>query len=184
MKKIAAFASIALFAWGSAAHAHGGTRQKVVESVEINASPDAVWNIVKEFGNAHWLVAVDKITPTGGNDVGAVRELTLKAGEIGKDLKAGVLKEELKEADAASKTIKYRVHDEPACDVFPANNYSNTVKVQASGTGTKVEWTSAAYRCFTPNNPPVGQDEKAAVETMTHFSKESLAKLKALAEKK
>jgi hypothetical protein len=42
--------------------------------------------------------------------------------------------------------------------------------------------TQPTYRCFTPNNPPPGQDEAAAVEAMTTFSKESLANLKKRAE--
>lgn len=176
MKKIAAFVSVALFAWGSAAHAHGGTRQKVVESVEINAAPDAVWNLIKDFGNAKWIPSVADSKSSNGSEKGAVREVTLKKG--------GVVKEELKELDAATHTIKYRVHEEPDCAVFPVNNYSATIAVTGAGAGSKVEWTSAAYRCFTPNNPPPGQDEKAAIEAMTNLSKEGLANLKALAEKK
>ncbi|CAG1022833.1 mxaD protein [Methylococcales bacterium] len=176
MKKIAAFVSVALFAWGGAAHAHGGTRQKVVESVEINAAPDAVWNIIKDFGDAKWIPAVASSKSDKGSEKGAVRELTLKDG--------GVVKEELKELDAATHTLKYRVHEEPDCAAFPVNNYSATIAVTAAGAGSKVEWTSAAYRCFTPNNPPPGQDEKAAIEAMTCLSKEALANLKALAEKK
>ena len=176
MKKTAAIVSIALFAWGGAAHAHGGTRQKVVESIEINAAPDAVWNIIKDFGEAKWIPAVAGSKSDKGNEKGAVRELTLKKG--------GVLKEELKELDAATHTIKYRIHEEPDCAVFPVNNYSATIAVTAVGAGSKVEWTSAAYRCFTPNNPPPGQDEKAAIEAMTNVSKDALANLKALAEKK
>ena len=176
MKKIAALASIALFAWGGAAHAHGGTRQKVVESVAINAAPDAVWGIIKDFGNAKWIPAVADSKSNKGSEIDAVRELTLKKG--------GVIKEELKELDAASHTIKYRVHEEPDCKVFPVNNYSAKIVVTAEGAGSKVEWTSAAYRCFTPNNPPEGQDEKAAIEAMTTLSKDALANLKALAEKK
>jgi carbon monoxide dehydrogenase subunit G len=175
MKKIAAFASVALLVWGGAAHAHGGTRQKVVESVEINASPEAVWNIIKDFGDAKWIPAVAS-SAVHTDDKGTVRELTFKKG--------GVVKEELKELDANTKTIKYRVHEEPKCEVFPVNNYSATITVSPVGNGTKVDWLSAAYRCFTPNNPPPGQDEKAAIEAMTTISKEALANLKALAEKK
>lgn len=176
MKKIAALASIVLFAWGSAAHARGGTRAKVVESIEINAAPDAVWNLIKDFGDAKWIPAVASSSSSNGSEKGAVRTLNLKKG--------GVLKEELKELDAATKTIKYRIHEEPDCAVFPTNNYSATITVTPAGAGSKVEWLSAAYRCFTPNNPPPGQDEKAAIEAMTTTSKDGLANLKALAEKK
>jgi len=176
MNKIAALVSIALFAWGGAAHAHGGTRQKVVESIEINAAPDAVWNLIKDFGDAKWIPVVASSSSSNGSEKGAVRTLTLKKG--------GVLKEELKESDPATKTIKYRIHEEPDCAVFPTNNYSATITVVPAGSGSKVEWMGAAYRCFTPNNPPPGQDEKAAIEAMTTLSKDALANLKVLAEKK
>ena len=177
MKKIAALVSIALFTWGGVAHAHGGTRQKVVESIEINATPDAVWNIIKDFGAAaNWMPAVASVKASNGSEQGSVREVTMKKG--------GVVKEVLKEVDATTHTIKYRVDAEPDCAVFPVNNYSATLSVTPTGAGSKVEWLSAAYRCFTPNNPPPGQDEKAAIEAMTTLSKESLANLKALAEKK
>lgn len=176
MKSIAALVSAALFVWAGSAHAHGGTRQKVVESIEINASPEAVWNVIKDYGDAKWIPAVASSKSEKGNEVGAVRELTLKKG--------GIVKEELKELDATTHTIKYRIHEEPDCAVFPVNNYSASIVVTASGSGSKVDWTSAAYRCFTPNNPPPGQDEKAAIEAMTNLSKEALANLKALAEKK
>jgi len=175
MKKIAALVSIALFAWGSAAHAHGGSRQKVVESIEINAAPDAVWDIIKEFGNAKWIPAVESTTVNNVGDK-VVRTLLLKDG--------GEVNEELKEVDESTKTLKYRVHQEPvSCKVFPTNNYSAAISITAAGAGSKVEWMSAAYRCFTPNNPPPGEDEKAAVEAMTCLSKEALANLKVLAEK-
>ena len=174
MKKIAALVSIALFAWVSAAHAHGGTRQKVVESIEINAAPDAVWNLIKAFGDAKWVPAVAGISVNNVGDK-VVRTLTLKKG--------GEIKEELKEADAATKTLKYRSHDDPDCKVFPTKNYHAAISITAAGAGSKVEWMSAAYRCFTPNNPPPGQDEIAAKEAMTTLSKDALANLKVLAEK-
>lgn len=175
MKTIPALVSILLLAWNAQAHAHGGTPQKVTVDIAINASPETVWGIVKDFGDTRWMPAVASSTAQGGNEKGAVRELALKKG--------GVIKQELKEYDAANKTIKYRLHEQPDCAVFPVNNYSSTlVFVAAEGGGTTVEWNSKAYRCFTPNNPPPGQDEKAAVEAMTAFAQESLAELKHLAE--
>lgn len=174
MKILKILVPIALLAVQTSAHAHGGTRQKVVESLAIDAPPEVVWNIIKNFGDTHWMPAVADSRAQGGNSAGAVRELSLKKG--------GVLKEELKEYDAASRTIKYRVHEEPDCAVFPVNNYSAILTVAADGAGSRIDWSSAAYRCFTPNNPPPGQDEKAAIDAMTRFSQESLAQLKQLAE--
>lgn len=33
------------------ANAHGPSRQKLTETIEINATPDKIWSIVKEFGH-------------------------------------------------------------------------------------------------------------------------------------
>jgi len=174
MNKIAALVSIALFAWGGAAHAEAPTRTKVVESIEINAAPDAVWNLIKDFGDAKWIPAVEGATVNNVGDK-LVRVLTLKKG--------GEIKEELREADAATKTLKYRIHDEPDCKVFPTKNYSAAISVTPVGAGSKVEWLSAANPCFINHNPPPGQDMPAALEAMTTLSKDALANLKVLAEK-
>ena len=41
-------------------NAHGPSRQKVSESIEINASPDEVWNIVSDFKNFTWICLNNK----------------------------------------------------------------------------------------------------------------------------
>ncbi len=38
--------------------AHGPVRQKVVETIEINAAPDVVWEKLKNFGDMAWLPQV------------------------------------------------------------------------------------------------------------------------------
>jgi len=174
MNKIKLIVLLALLAAASAAHAHGGPRKKVTESIDINAPVETIWNIVKNFADGSWLSQVASTTATNGNAEGAVRELHFNKG--------GVFKQELKGVNEAAKTLKFRHHEEPDCAVFPTNNYSAVISVTPIGSGAHVEWLSAAYRCFTPNNPPPGQDEAAAVEAMTTFSKESLANLKKLAE--
>jgi Polyketide cyclase / dehydrase and lipid transport len=61
--------------------AHGPTRQKVVESIEIAAPPAKVWAALSDFHNMSWLPGVETTTGEGGNtpDV-AKRVLTLKGG--------------------------------------------------------------------------------------------------------
>ena len=148
MNKIAALVSIALFAWGGAAHAHGGTRQKVVESIEINAAPDAVWNIIKDFGAPNWIPAVASTKASNGSEKGSVREVTLKKG--------GVIKEVLKEEDASTHTIKYRVDEEPDCAVFPVNNYSATISITVAGAGSKVGMDQCCLPLLHPQQPATG----------------------------
>ena len=68
--------------------------------------------------------------------------------------------------------------------VLPVNNYSAKIIVEASGSGSKVEWDAAFYRWFLNNNPPEGQNEAAAKGAIEKIVKESLANLKTLAETK
>ena len=49
--------------------AHGPSRQKVTESIEINAPVDKVWAVVGNFQDINWLPIVAKTEGTGGNDV-------------------------------------------------------------------------------------------------------------------
>ena len=65
---------------------------------------------------------------------------------------------------------------------MPVNNYSAKVSVEATASGSKVEWDAAFYRWFLNNNPPDGQNESAARATIEKIAKESLANLKAVAE--
>lgn len=48
-----------------AAWAHGPSRQKVVESVEINAPADKVWAVIGNFQDASWIPAVAKTEGKG-----------------------------------------------------------------------------------------------------------------------
>ena len=64
----------------STAQAHGPTRKKVEETVEINAAPDKVWKVIGNFQDMSWLPPVEKTEGKGGNEVEATRTLTLKGG--------------------------------------------------------------------------------------------------------
>lgn len=176
MKKLLSVAMALTFAWAGTAGAHGPSRQKLTETVEINAAPAAVWDIIKDFGNAHaWMPMVAGTTSQGGNAAGATRELSLKKG--------GAIKEELKSYEADKMSFSYKMEN-PDCGVLPVNNYSSNISVEAAGGGSKVTWNGAYYRCFLANNPPPDQNEEAANKAIEAVYKESLANLKALAEKK
>ena len=60
-------------------NSHGPSRQKVSESIEINASSDEVWKIVSDFNNFNWNKSVEKISASS-NDVGAERTIFFKSG--------------------------------------------------------------------------------------------------------
>ncbi|GAB6048518.1 SRPBCC family protein [Methyloparacoccus murrellii] len=177
MKKfLPLFAASSLF-WVGLADAHGPTREKLSEAVEVAASPDVVWALVGDFAHPEkWMPAVESTTAQGGNEKGATRELKLKPS-------GGVIKEELKNYDADKKVVQYKIIDPTDPAVLPVNNYSAKISVEASGSGTKVEWDAAFYRWFLNNNPPEGQNEAAAKAAIEKVVKESLANLKAVAEK-
>ena len=63
-----------------AAWAHGPTRQKVRESIEINAPPAKVWAVIGNFQDMSWLQPVSKTEGTKGNAIEATRRLTLAGG--------------------------------------------------------------------------------------------------------
>lgn len=158
------------------AWAHGPTRQKVSESVTINAAPDAVWAKVKDFGSLHtWHPAVESTTAPDGNKVGSRRTLKLKGG--------GTVVEELETYSEADKSYSYRMKE---AGPIPVTNYSSTLTVKpgsAAGT-TTVEWRGAFYRGFPGNDPPADKNDDAAIAAVTNIYKTGLANLKTVAEKR
>ncbi len=62
------------------AFGHGPSRQKVTETVEINAPADKVWAVVGNFQDMSWHPAFAKLEGAGGNDANATRTLTLTSG--------------------------------------------------------------------------------------------------------
>lgn len=159
----------------SQALAHGPTRQKVTESIEISVPANDVWAIIGDFGNADWLPMVESTESDGGNDKGATRTLVL-----GPDIK---VYETLKKHDDAKMSYSYRIpvntHD---VNILPVNNYSATLSVKGSENGSIVTWKGAFYRGYPNNDPPAELNDEAAVAAVTALYKAGLSHLKELAE--
>jgi carbon monoxide dehydrogenase subunit G len=156
------------------AAAHGPTRQKVTETITIDATPDAVWARIKDFDAlAKWHPAVAASPATNGNNEGSVRNLELKGG--------GKLIESLESHDAAQRRYSYRAKDGGA---LPVTNYTSTIQVKDEGGKAVVEWRGAFYRAFPNNNPPPDQNDEAAVAAITGVYKSGLANLKKVVEGK
>jgi len=176
----ACFIALAGATWLAAlpgtAWAHGPTRQKVTETITINAAPDAVWARVKDFAGLHtWHPSVEASPAADGNNVGSRRTLTLKGG--------GKVVEELETYNDAEKSFSYRMKD---AGPIPVTNYSSTFAVKpGSGAGTSlVEWRGAFYRGFPNNDPPPDKNDEAAVAAITGIYKTGLGNLKAVVEKR
>ena len=174
---IAALAGTTLLATlPGAALAHGPTRQKVVETITINAAPDAVWAKVKDFGAMNtWHPAVEACAAPDGNKIGSRRTLTLKGG--------GSVVEDLETHSDADKSFSYRMKE---AGPIPVTNYSSTFSVKpGSATGTTlVEWRGAFYRGSPANDPPPDKNDEAAVAAVTGIYKTGLGNLKAVVEKR
>ena len=61
--------------------AHGPSRQKITETIQIDAPPAQVWAMIADFHDMSWLPGVAKTTGEGGNEPDAAkRQLTLDGG--------------------------------------------------------------------------------------------------------
>lgn len=171
---LAATAAVAVIALAGAAHAHGPTRQKTTQTIDINAPADKVWAVVGNFQDASWIPVVEKTEGTGGNDKGATRKLTLKGG--------GTVEEELDTLDAAGMQLHYRITNVDV-KVLPVNNYSSKITVKGDGAKTTVSWMGAFYRGYPNNDPPPELSDEAAIKAVNELYKASLDNLKAKVEK-
>jgi hypothetical protein len=149
--------------------AHGPSRQKVTETVEINAPADKVWAEIGNFQDMSWHPAVAKLTGSGGNDANATRVLTLTSG--------GTIDEKLLSNDPAKMIYKYEITKvDPK--VLPVNNYSSNLSVKGEGGKSTVEWKGAFYRGFMNNDPPPELSDEAAVKAVKGVYRAGLDALK------
>lgn len=154
------------------AAAHGPTRQKASEAVEIAAPPDKVWAVVGNFDSLKdWHPAVASSTADKGNETGSMRTVELKGG--------GSLVETLQKYDAKAMSYSYRARDGGA---LPVSNYTSTISVRGDGDKSKVEWRGAFYRAYPNNDPPPEQNDEAAVKAITTVYTTGLANLKKVVE--
>lgn len=172
-KTLIAAALLCTASVSSSAWAHGPTRQKVTETMTIAATPDKVWNLVKDFAALHsWHPAVEKSETTAGNETGSLRTLHLKGG--------GTIVEELTRYSADERRLAYRMKDPGP---LPVTNYSSTLSVNPdAGGGSVVEWRGAFYRGDPNGNPPPEKNDEAAIAAVTGVYKAGLGNLKKLVE--
>lgn len=167
----AALAATSLLATLPPAAAHGPTRQKISEKIEINAPPEKVWAVVSNFQDGGWIPVVAKTEGTGGNAPGAKRTLTLKNG--------ATVEEEVAKFEPEKMTLMYRI-DKVDVAVLPVTNYSSWLIVTPADDGKKseVEWRGAFYRGYPNNDPPPELNDEAAINAVTGLYKAGLESLK------
>ncbi len=157
--------------------AHGPSRQKVTETITVQAPAATVWSIISEFCSIeHWHPAVHACIGEGGNAPGATRVLTLGADD------GPQIHEELLQYDATTMSYKYRI-TKTAMEALPVTTYSAFLSVKDNGNATStVEWRGGFYRGFPNGNPPPAQNDEAAVAAVTATYQAGLANIKKMAE--
>ena len=152
------------------ASAHGPTRQKVTKSIEINAAPEKVWEVIKNFDDFSWHPVVEKTEGKGGNEEDATRTLTLKGG--------GVIEEKLTSHSDEDMEYAYRI-TKVDVKVLPVNNYSSRISVSAADGGkSTVQWKGAFYRGYMNNDPPPELNDEAAKKAVAGVYEAGLEGLK------
>lgn len=171
MKAMRFAAVLVSLAVPSGAFAHGASRLKLTEAIEINAPAAKVWQIVGNFQNMDWLPAMAKTTGTGGDTPNvAKRVLTLKNG--------ATIEESLYKYDAAAMSYSYFI-DKVDVKIFPVDNYSSTLDVLAEAGGkSKVEWKGAFFRGDPLFDPPPALNDDAATKAVKALYVSGLAALK------
>ena len=145
------------------------------KTVEIAAPPAKVWGMIEQFSDLTWVPPVKSSTATQGNTVGSVRTL---------DLGGPRLVEELRAYDAKAMTYTYVITGDPAnVKTLPVTDYTSTITVKPSATGSMVTWTGTFKRADQGDAPAANMDDKTATGAIGGVYDAGLGGLKAKAAK-
>ena len=160
--------------------AHGPSRQKAVEEIEIDASVDQVWEIVSEFCSiADWNPMVNNCTADKGSEIGSIRTIELENGEK--------ISEKLFKLDTDKKKILYameKLEEGRVIKGLPVATLSTTITVTDNNGKSIVKLKGAFYRSFTGPQPPPELSDAACIEAVTKLYTSGLNNIKTLAEAK
>ncbi len=139
------FLVILIVSFNSNVNGHGPSRQKVNERIEINASTEKVWEIVKNFMKFDWNTSVKKVIAEN-NEIGAERKLEFNGENF--------VKQKLEKLDETKKIISWRIV-ETSNEIMPVNSYAAKIFVKEGENGkTIVNYKAGFYRGFMGNDPP------------------------------
>ena len=169
------FLIILIVSFNNNVYGHGPSRQKVNEKIEIDANPEKVWEIVKNFMKYDWNSSIQKVIAEN-NEVGAERKLEFDGGKF--------VKQKLEKLDETKKLISWRIV-ETSNEIMPVNSYAAKVFVKESENGkTLVNYKAGFYRGFMGNDPPESLNDENSKKKVAIFIKNSLEGLKSIAESK
>ena len=152
---------------------HGPTRQKIKESITINAKPEDVWNIIKDFGKIDiWHPSISKVESDG------------KTRTIYYSPRNNTpIKQKLESYNAEKMMYKTSI-TEVDIKSFPVSTYTANISVKGNDDGTStVLWKGAFYRAYVNNDPPPELNEAAAIKAVKEFFQAGLNNLKIKLEK-
>jgi len=180
MKKIS-FLAFFLFLFSAVSYAHGPVRGKMTATVDIEASAEDVWAVVKNFDDMSWHPGIEVTKATGGNEKGATRIIAFAEGQQAT--------EKLKSYSAEKMSYKYKMTDisiiktiqhsgkEENVPALPVDNYQAILTVKKKGNSAVVTWVATYYRAYMNNYPPEELNEETADAAVTGVLKAGLTSL-------
>jgi len=178
MKKLAAMLmgfTVALWAEGAAADARD---LEIFHTIAIDAPADEVWAMAGDFGGIQrWSPGTEssRLIVRNRNENGAIRLLRRRGDGT-------QVTEKLLDYDPANRRMAYTYVD----GVVRAADYFSELVVKDAGNGRSVvEWRGRFKRlAYWTDNPPAGQDDKAALDFLNGAYKTGLENLKKILEAK
>jgi len=167
---------ICVFIFIFSTKAHGPSRQKVVEKIELVASPEKVWEIISDFTKFSWNTDVVNVSSTG-KEIGSERELTFSNKKK--------ITQSLEKFDDEKKKITWRITSTDN-DILPVNSYSAMLMVtEKKGEKNKsiLTYKAAFYRGFMGNDPPENLNDENSKKKVTSFVKKNISGIKSIVEK-
>mgnify|MGYP000739348441 CR=1 FL=1 len=187
MKKFLYLIAAALIAVPMVSSAHGPSRQQVKEKITINAAPEKVWAMVKDFGginNWHPTVASAELTDDKNRVVTLTTEgnPTISEQLLKTDDEKMMMTTKITDMSVV-KTITFNSKDTPYF-TLPVATFKSWISVKAVDGGSEVLWKSKFYRSFMDNPPvPEGQSDKDSVNAVKAYVTTGLENLKVVLEK-
>ena len=143
--------------------AHGPTRQKVSESVIINADLSEAWKLVSDLRDIGQWHSVYKSIKKKGEDPQPLSMFSRESGVV-----------QILTLDSEKKLFKYRLKKPGG---LPVNNYSARLRLEKGESGkVKITYKGAFYRKYLNNDPPPEENDEAAIAAVTKMYKDTLKK--------
>lgn len=170
LKGLRIVATLSLIAICSPALACGPTRQKHVESIQIDAPVNVVWRALSNYADMTWHPAIVDTEATSGMQVDQSRR-TLK------DSHGREVRDVLTRLAPQKKMIGFLTEASDP-QLLPVTDYQSIFKVTESAGSTMVEWRGAFIRAYPKPDPPQNLNDEAALRAVKVFQRSGLVGLK------